>query len=39
MTYGDIASDAAGMPVPDPANVQLKDEADFHHRWARRSAA
>ena len=30
LTYGDLAADAAKMPVPDPAAVKLKDPKDFH---------
>jgi isoquinoline 1-oxidoreductase beta subunit len=29
LTYGELAADAAGMPVPDPAKVALKDPKDF----------
>ena len=29
LTYGELASAAAGMVVPDPANVTLKDPKDF----------
>ena len=29
MTYGQIASEAAKLPVPDPASVKLKDAKDF----------
>ena len=28
-TYGELASDAALLPVPDPASLTLKDGADF----------
>ncbi|BBC72198.1 isoquinoline 1-oxidoreductase subunit beta [Altererythrobacter sp. B11] len=30
LTYGELASDAAGGAVPDPAKVPLKDPKDFH---------
>ena len=29
LSYGDLASDAAAMPVPDTASLQLKNAADF----------
>jgi len=29
LTYGELASEAATMPVPDPAQAQLKDPKDF----------
>jgi isoquinoline 1-oxidoreductase beta subunit len=29
LTYGELAADAAGMAVPDPAKVRLKDPKDF----------
>ena len=29
-TYGELASEAAGVAVPDLANVPLKDPGDFH---------
>lgn len=29
-TYGELATDAAGVAVPDPAKVALKDPKDFH---------
>lgn len=29
LTYGDVAADAAGSKVPDPATLMLKDPADF----------
>jgi isoquinoline 1-oxidoreductase beta subunit len=30
LTYGELATDAATMPVPDPAKAHLKDPKDFH---------
>src|SRR6185503_1279332 len=30
LTYGELASDAATVAVPDPARVALKDPKDFH---------
>jgi len=29
LTYGELAADAATMPVPDPAQARLKDPKDF----------
>lgn len=29
LAYGDLATDAAALPVPDPATLTLKDPADF----------
>ena len=29
-TYGELATDAARLPAPDPAKVALKDPKDFH---------
>ncbi len=29
LSYGELATDAAALPVPDPASLTLKDAADF----------